>query len=71
MTTPPGTRSYDLSDTDWFKSSYSNAANNCVEVAALPGGIALRDSKDTSRTPLRYTTAQWTAFCTGIATGTL
>ncbi|MEV0844949.1 DUF397 domain-containing protein [Streptomyces sp. NPDC049954] len=60
-----------LAEATWFKSSYSAGAENCVEAAPLPSGIAVRDSKDTSRTPLRYTTAQWTAFCTGIATGTL
>ncbi|EDY44891.1 DUF397 domain-containing protein [Streptomyces sp. SPB074] len=60
-----------LPSANWFKSSYSNAANNCVEAAFLPGGLALRDSKDTSLTPLRYTTSQWAAFCDGIVSGAL
>ncbi|MEV0844948.1 DUF397 domain-containing protein [Streptomyces sp. NPDC049954] len=55
----------------WFKSSYSSGAEQCVEAAALPGGIAVRDSKDTTRTPLRYATAPWTAFCTGFTSGAL
>ncbi|MEV0844947.1 DUF397 domain-containing protein [Streptomyces sp. NPDC049954] len=71
MTTHRTTSAPPLAGATWFKSSYSNAAENCVEAALLPGGLAVRDSKDTSRTPLRYTTAQWTAFCTGITTGTL
>ncbi|MFG2918559.1 DUF397 domain-containing protein [Kitasatospora sp. NPDC048298] len=35
---------------DWFKSSYSGAGNNCVEVADLTSppfdAVAVRDSKD-------------------------
>ncbi|MEV0844946.1 DUF397 domain-containing protein [Streptomyces sp. NPDC049954] len=60
-----------LAEATWFKSSYSAGAENCVEATPLPGGIALRDSKDISRSHLRYTTAPWTAFCAGITTGTL
>ncbi|MET8557692.1 DUF397 domain-containing protein [Streptomyces sp. NPDC004959] len=63
--------SRDLDGAAWTKSSYSNGAAQCVEVAGLPGGIALRDSKDTSLTPLRYTTSQWAAFCDGIVSGAL
>ncbi|WP_435846815.1 DUF397 domain-containing protein [Streptomyces griseofuscus] len=33
-------------DAEWFKSSHSNGNGNCVEVAHLDGGIALRDSKE-------------------------
>ncbi|WP_431035487.1 DUF397 domain-containing protein [Streptomyces sp. P6-2-1] len=66
-----GLRTRDLMGAGWFKSSYSAGANNCVEAARLPGGIALRDSKDTSLTPLRYTSAQWTAFCDGVVSGAL
>lgn len=47
----------------WRKSSYSAANNNCVEVRDLPGGIAVRDSKDTDHSPLRFGTAQWAVFC--------
>ena len=37
----------DLSAANWRKSSYSTAGgNNCVEIAALPGAVAIRDSKD-------------------------
>ncbi|WP_129287546.1 DUF397 domain-containing protein [Streptomyces sp. GZWMJZ-114] len=62
---------YDLSESDWRKSSYSNAGQQCVEVANLPGGLALRDSKDVSLAPLRVTTAQWTMFCDGVVSGAL
>ena len=33
--------------TTWRKSSYSDTqGNDCVEVAALPGGVGIRDSKN-------------------------
>ncbi|MGW3492033.1 DUF397 domain-containing protein [Streptomyces sp. NPDC001054] len=49
-------------DATWFKSSYSSNAANCVEAAILPGAIAVRDSKDTARTPLRLSARAWNAF---------
>lgn len=37
----------DLSAVSWRKSSYSTGGGqNCVEVAELPGAVAIRDSKD-------------------------
>ncbi len=37
----------DLSSAQWRKSSYSSGGGNqCVEVATLPGVVAVRDSKD-------------------------
>ncbi len=59
----------DLSDMRWTKSSRSGAYNNCVEVADLGHGRAVRDSKDPSGPALRFTTAAWSAFTTGIRTG--
>jgi hypothetical protein len=39
----------DLSRASWRKSSYSGGGSaNCVEVAVLPGAVAIRDSKDPS-----------------------
>ena len=36
-----------LSTASWHKSSYSSGGGqNCVEVAMLPGSVAIRDSKD-------------------------
>jgi hypothetical protein len=37
----------DVSAAGWRKSSYSTGGGqNCVEVAVLPGAVAIRDSKD-------------------------
>jgi hypothetical protein len=55
----------------WRKSSFSGGNDNsCVEVAHLPdGGIALRDSKDPSLAPHRFTAAEWDAFVKGVHAG--
>ncbi|MGY5121057.1 DUF397 domain-containing protein [Streptomyces sp. 900105755] len=47
----------------WFKSSYSSGAGGeCVEVAARPGTVHVRDSKDTTRAALAVDPTAWTAF---------
>ncbi|PWI09442.1 DUF397 domain-containing protein [Streptomyces sp. NWU339] len=47
----------------WFKSSYSGGAGGeCVEVAALPASVHVRDSKDTGRGTLTVNPATWSAF---------
>jgi hypothetical protein len=47
----------------WFKSSYSTGSGGeCVEVAATPGTVHVRDSKDTSRTALTVESTAWSAF---------
>ena len=38
-----------LSTAPWRRSSYSGGGGqNCVEVAVIPGSVAIRDSKDPS-----------------------
>lgn len=61
----------DLTSARWFKSSHSDAQNNCVEVAFLDGGaVALRDSKDQGNGPiLRFAPSEWTAFIDGAMDG--
>ena len=64
----------DLTDVQWRKSSFSSdptkSGNSCVEVAFLTaGGVAVRDTKDRSLPPHRYTTAAWTAFLAGVRAG--
>ena len=54
-------------DRAWFKSSFSGGAcNNCVEIALLPGEIAVRDSKDRQGPVLVFTPAEWQAFLDGV-----
>ncbi|RAY11062.1 DUF397 domain-containing protein [Actinomadura craniellae] len=36
----------DLSHAIWRKSHHSGTGDNCVELAALPGVVAIRDSKN-------------------------
>jgi hypothetical protein len=47
----------------WRTSSHSTQDGNCVEVAvALPGRIAVRDSKAPAGPELTYTPQVWMAF---------
>jgi hypothetical protein len=48
---------------EWRKSTYSSPqADSCVEVASTPATIHVRDSKDTTRTPLGLHPSAWAAF---------
>ena len=51
----------------WFKAkdSNGNGGNNCVEVAFLNAGVAVRDSKDPTGPALMFTEAEWAAFVSG------
>jgi Domain of unknown function (DUF397) len=56
----------------WRKSSYSNGSGGeCVEVADLPNGRAVRDSKHREGPILVFTRATWRAFVQGIEAGEL
>jgi hypothetical protein len=46
----------------WFKSSYSDPGQNCIEVAAVTTDIAIRDSKNPAGPALLLPSAAWTAF---------
>lgn len=46
----------------FWKSSYSGAEGNCVEVAVTAGGRAVRDSKNPHGPLLHISPAGWHAF---------
>ncbi|MEV7522147.1 DUF397 domain-containing protein [Streptomyces sp. NPDC091371] len=51
----------------WHKSSYSGDQGNCVEVArTTDGGLAVRDSKGTTRPGIRCAAPAWAAFIGGL-----
>ncbi|MET8978326.1 DUF397 domain-containing protein [Streptomyces sp. NPDC004539] len=57
-------------DARWTKSRHSNATGNCVETAALPGGlVALRNSRDPDGPALVYTPEEIAAFLAGVKDG--
>ncbi|MFP8904231.1 DUF397 domain-containing protein [Streptomyces atacamensis] len=48
---------------EWVKSSYSGSNNNdCVEVAATPGTVHVRDSKDIRGPRLAFAPDAWADF---------
>ncbi|MFC8534754.1 DUF397 domain-containing protein [Streptomyces sp. NPDC057249] len=54
----------DASRLEWVKSSYSDNGNSneCVEIAATPGAVHVRDSKDLSAPQLAFGTTAWVGF---------
>jgi len=52
----------------WRKSSES-LNGDCVEVASLPGGVAVRDSKNPDGAMLGFSRSEWRAFLRGANQG--
>jgi len=53
----------------WYKSSRSAGNGACVEVATLPSGMAVRDSKDPSGPVLTFEAGSWRAFIAAVQVG--
>ncbi|WP_326697503.1 DUF397 domain-containing protein [Streptomyces sp. NBC_01754] len=54
----------------WVKSSYSGGGGgNCVEVAAAPTTVRIRDSKDPAAGSLTASYEAWTAFADHLGDG--
>ncbi|WP_054814680.1 DUF397 domain-containing protein [Nocardia arizonensis] len=51
------------------KSSFSDGGGECVEVAFIGGGVAVRDSKNRSGPVLRFTSSEWRAFLAAVRGG--
>ncbi|MFJ3722012.1 DUF397 domain-containing protein [Streptomyces sp. NPDC090045] len=59
-------------DLAWFKSSYSSGeGGQCVEVAACPAAVHVRDSKVSASPHLSVAPASWNAFLYGITAARL
>lgn len=59
----------DLTNARWHKSSRSGGNGNCVEVAILGEGVAVRDTKNRDGGTLEFTHAEWAAFTAGVRDG--
>jgi hypothetical protein len=56
----------------WRKSTRSNNAGNCVEVADnLPAVIGLRDSKDPEGPALTFSRSDWARFLKRVKDGSI
>ncbi|MFC5801524.1 DUF397 domain-containing protein [Streptomyces formicae] len=60
----------DRDDVEWFKSSYSGGSGTeCVEVARLPRGAAVRDSKAPQGLRLAFSSPAWNDFVSAVWVG--
>lgn len=63
---------HDVTQPDWFKSSYSSSTGSCVETLVDTGEVGIRDSKhpsaDMAKPSLAVATPQWAAFLRQVRT---
>lgn len=61
---------FDTDELEFRKSTRSGPnCDNCVEVADIPGGRVLRDSKNPTGPVLAFDDAEWAAFVAGAKAG--
>ena len=56
-------------DLDFKVSGWCKNRRNCVSVAVKSHGVAVRDTKDPSKTTLKFTQSEWKAFVKGVKNG--
>lgn len=57
----------DLTAMQWHKSSHSSGqGGDCVELAGLPGAVAVRDSKNPDGPKPTFAASEWAMFTTAI-----
>ncbi len=55
---------------DWRKSTFSDGAQDCVEVAQSGDTTHVRDTKDNGKGPvLSFNPTEWAAFVAGVHAG--
>lgn len=59
----------DLNTAVFVKSTYSNGGDNCIEVAAVPGTTAIRDSKDLGKGRVVVSNAAFDTLVLAVKTG--
>ncbi len=67
MNSTPG--SAEFAAAGWFKSSYSAANNECVEIAHAQLQVGIRDSKEPVRGVVNMSTDAFTIFVNGVKAG--
>lgn len=65
----PAQSCFDAKMSNWKKSSFSDGNDNCAEVAANGGSVAVRNSKRRSQAPILFTPDEWIAFIRGVKAG--
>ncbi|MFC3998068.1 DUF397 domain-containing protein [Nocardiopsis sediminis] len=55
----------------WRKSSYSGSQGDCVEVARMTAGSAIRDTKHRHLATLTFPSPEWSAFIDAVKNGSI